>query len=661
MWESISHDPGKYVADWIIDVAHLVANPSFPGYVSGGFLVALIFLISWFSLQTKRAINSVESAERIVGRATDRTTFREQFIEVDRALRAHEDPSARHSGRSISRGWHEFYETLVLPDTDDEQSFIRNTVRPHAFFNKDDLGFETGFWRQIPGFFVSIGLFFTFLGLIAVLQGAGDIFSVSNNVDIQRNAMKTLLVVASAKFIMSLTGLFCSIVFNFWHRVQNVQLDKAILGFCDALEFRMLFQTRESLAVEQLAVIKDQTTQLKAFNADLAAQVGHALEANTQALQKDLPDRITSSIETELRPILDEIKKQSTDNVDGMVRDLGSQLHDNLNASLTEIATTLGGVNSSLTGLARELGNSGTDISSEINGAVSSLSATMEVIRDNMAATSSSAAEAMQEGSSKVLEAMNQTLSAIENNTKESAGALSQAAKELVVAADNMGNQVRDTAIAAGEEARQGIEKAGQSVSDEMSETTAQFLEDAGRFKDAIDQTVGEAMAGLAVAMNNLDSQLQSSASHIDAHGKAVDGAASATSSANEALTESSQQLINAAEPIRTSVQNIEATNRRVVQALSESADAITASRDAVAQSMSALERAVEKFNEVADKYDDIDDKLGAAFGTIHHEVETAANHVRQYAEDVEKQFAKGINSLASVIDGLADFAPPHH
>jgi hypothetical protein len=64
----------------------------------------------------------------------------------------------------------EYRETLVAHDEDGVVT-LRNSVRPSVFFNPEDLHFGPGGWRTIPGLFVSIGLFLTFLGLIAALQG----------------------------------------------------------------------------------------------------------------------------------------------------------------------------------------------------------------------------------------------------------------------------------------------------------------------------------------------------------------------------------------------------------------------------------------------------------------------------------------------------------
>src|SRR5690606_36439769 len=110
----------------------------------------------------------------------------------------------RGSAKSVAEHWTEFRETLVAYETGENEYVLRNAARPSIFFNVEDLGFGAGFWRIVPGLFVTAGLFLTFLGLVAALQGLSDI---------NEESMSRLMNVASAKFIMSLTGLFCSIIF----------------------------------------------------------------------------------------------------------------------------------------------------------------------------------------------------------------------------------------------------------------------------------------------------------------------------------------------------------------------------------------------------------------------------------------------------------------
>jgi len=46
--------------------------------------------------------------------------------------------------------------------------------------------------------------------------------------------MTNLLKVASAKFVMLLTGLFCSILFRVWLRIRTDKVERALVSRTDA-------------------------------------------------------------------------------------------------------------------------------------------------------------------------------------------------------------------------------------------------------------------------------------------------------------------------------------------------------------------------------------------------------------------------------------------
>ena len=59
-------NPGEFVADCVFFVADAVAAPSFPGYVTGAFIAALIGLLVWFGLRAIPASRAIGRAARIV-------------------------------------------------------------------------------------------------------------------------------------------------------------------------------------------------------------------------------------------------------------------------------------------------------------------------------------------------------------------------------------------------------------------------------------------------------------------------------------------------------------------------------------------------------------------------------------------------------------------
>src|SRR5699024_8159332 len=104
--------------------------------------------------------------EHEVSKTKNQTDFAVQSPRIDAEAKR---LRTRKGYEHISTAWNEFRETLIVDETPD-QPVLRNSVRPSAFFNLEDLHFGPGFSRHLPSLFVTVGLFLTFLGLISALQ-----------------------------------------------------------------------------------------------------------------------------------------------------------------------------------------------------------------------------------------------------------------------------------------------------------------------------------------------------------------------------------------------------------------------------------------------------------------------------------------------------------
>ena len=136
------------------------------------------------------------------------------------------------------------------------------------------MGFSAGFWRYVPTLFVSVGLFLTFLGLVSALE---SIVPAKGEV-IGSDQLGTLLSVASAKFIMSLTGLLCSILFTLVLRIGIARAEAASHQVANEIESRLSFISLEYLAIEQLTKSAEATAR-SAADALAAAQAVLASKA----------------------------------------------------------------------------------------------------------------------------------------------------------------------------------------------------------------------------------------------------------------------------------------------------------------------------------------------------------------------------------------------
>ena len=205
---------GTWIKDGILAVAQLITRDFVPGLISLALLVLLVVLLSIMSIIAFRRRGLVRRAARRVRFAGDAAGFQSQLHDIQRDIRS----SSGSDGRHLAESFEEFRETLIEPARHGE-GHVRNSVRPSAFFNLDDLHMGLTGWRTWPSLFVSIGLLCTFLGLIAALAQTQASLEAGGGDQTQMiAALEGLLRTASAKIIMSVTGLFCSIVFTIGYR-----------------------------------------------------------------------------------------------------------------------------------------------------------------------------------------------------------------------------------------------------------------------------------------------------------------------------------------------------------------------------------------------------------------------------------------------------------
>ena len=164
---------GLFVRDLVLGLAKLLTWDAAPG------LVTLEF--DPFACSRARRLRSVivsrRNAVRWLRRAIVGTAGEGSFSQSISALDNKVDTQALTvARRHVATAWREYRETFVAHD-ENGTTTLRNSVRPSLFFNADDLGFAPGFWRIVPGLFVTGGLFLTFLGLISALNSM-DLSSV---------------------------------------------------------------------------------------------------------------------------------------------------------------------------------------------------------------------------------------------------------------------------------------------------------------------------------------------------------------------------------------------------------------------------------------------------------------------------------------------------
>jgi len=673
MWAVLGR-VGETVSKEVLNLAGLLKLAPAPGLVTLGFLITLSVLLVAFILTTFRRRSAIVWLRNIIAEAQDKATFSESIAMIDSKIDGENNSIIR---RPLATAWQEYRETFVAPE-ENGATILRNSVRPSAFFNLDDLGFAPGFWRILPGLFVTLGLFCTFLGLIAALN------SMDLAADKVQASLRDLLTIASAKFIMSLAGLFCSIVFTVALRWGTSRIEGAVHGLCMTIEKRLTFISLEDLAAEQLRAIREQQENFRKIGYELVAELG-------RPLREELPAAISSSISAAMGPLLDKVGQIGQDGMGTMVQDLSSRFSDDVGKALSKASESLVTAGDRIAQLSDRMDQSSGRVGIEIDSAVTRLAHAVDDLRAAMGATAQTASSALTQGAEQLLGVMNQTLEGIRDNTGEGARALSAAAIEMRRAAEGFRTEIDAAVVQGTTAARQNIESAsadtakaigtaGISVLEAAERTSASLAEraeqvtaKAGSALLAPIDRIGEQLAGIVATLNDGASGMRRLSDGVRAGAEASEQAAGNFRTA-------SQDLVAAASPIRISQERIETSVSKLSESTQNAALTIVRSSQASAQSgaqilaaaqealgghaqaikvsLDGLRVLVERLEGQGDRLDDLDDKVGKAFDAYAAHVKTAVDGLFGHVRDMQQALSPALDTMQAIVEQAEQFAP---
>jgi methyl-accepting chemotaxis protein len=634
---------GQYLERYILDFSNLVTEPGSAGVVSAVILSLLLFLIVTYGLDFFTRITNLKKFESIIKNSKNETDFKEKFETINEKIRESSlNKSLKGPKWPLQRAWDEYCETILHSDRTD---VIRNTMRPAEFFNSYELGFERGLGRQWVNIFVTLGLFATFLGIIAALRVLVEVDTSGGNFSNQ--SMANFLDAAKSKFIMSLTGLGASITFNFVYRFMSARGDAAISSLCDSIEQRVTFQTPEQIADNQLVAIKEQTEQLQAMANNLGAQIGSS---------------VGDAVAAKLEPVLERIGASAGTEVEGLVGQLGDTIFEKLNASLNEVSATLNGVNSSMREIAERLQASSNNVGEEMTSAVKSLSELMADARKKALDDDQYAKQQRNEHLQSSKDEMDNLLRGIEENTRKGSVELSDAATKISKATEDLKDAITNAADGIGDDASNAVAKIGQDaatklgeagtmVSDSISEATDGVLANLTDFSDNLQGLLGDPVQNFADALKDSNRELQR-------HAEEIIRATNTQSKASGQLDDSTKSLQNVSRPISDALEQIRTINAAIAKSLEVNSTLLEGTNSVVESSMSAIKLSIEELSQIVKNADNIDEKLGMAFKTISDGLNKTQIDVKEFTDEVHSKFAEGITSIQSVLDGLDDYIP---
>ena len=680
----------------ILYLASVLRFPESPGLVVV-LLLCIFVLICVYTLVifSRRRFALIWFGD-IIRSFENETDFGARITEIDQRI---DEQGKSRERRQIANAWSEYRETLVSFETGDE-TVLRNSVRPGIFFNVDDLGFSSGFLRIVPGLFVTVGLFLTFLGLISALGAlSGDL---EKSGEITQKAMTDMLAVASAKFIMSLTGLFCSILFTIILRYSIGLVEKHLHGINAALEHRLSFISLEDLATEQLKAIREQKDHIKAIGIDLVAtladrltkelpdaigsKIATAVENAVKPLET-LPSEVSKSMEKSLGPILEKVGQAGSEGMGDMVRDLSQRFSTDVAQALGQASERLTEAGDRIGDLVGKMDQSSGRMGGEMETAIVRLGQAVEDLRNTMTSGATETAGAFQAGTDQLLAAMSETLSGIRENTADGATAMRDAAADMRKAAEGireeLENAAKEGADAAKERlsgasyaATEAIGAAGIDISGAFGRTSAEVARLTAEIGDKAGQDLLQPLESLAKRLETMVEAVRTSTNEMRRASDGMRAGADASSDAAGRFSESAHALTEAAGPVRSTVEGLRGSTtelaestRRIAEttrqnsesvkvAIEAAQSALEAERDGVQATLEGLRQSIERLKGQGDRLDDMDEKLGVAFERYTVEIETAVEALSGHVRGIQDQLAPALDTLREVVEQAEHFAP---
>lgn len=318
--------------------------------------LALLVWSVWSGIALLRARRKlgqalVEATRRIAA-TSDPVTFAAQYESVSAALSA---------DTVLGSSWRGFRECLIVPSSAGRP--VMATAAPRGWFDLASLfrvaGGDLRYHAALPGLLVGAGLLFTFLGLAAALSLAGEV--VAEGVDqAQRNAaLRNLLGAASVKFITSLAGMLCSIVYALFRKAQLRKAEESLAAFFSAVQDRMPFRSAATLQAEGNAVLERQYADVQRIGSDFFVNLGSTLEREFgEGLQQHIAplsaaiDKLSAGLAKQNEGAMETMLKTFLERLEGAV---GESMRGTM-ATLDTLGERLDGLQAGLDGAAQRMG-----------------------------------------------------------------------------------------------------------------------------------------------------------------------------------------------------------------------------------------------------------------------------------------------------------------
>lgn len=525
--------------------------------------------------------------------------------------------------------------------------------------NIEDIGFGPGFYRIFPNLFVSVGLFLTFLGLIAALNQFSDSMSQANNMD---QAMRDFMKIASAKFIMSLAGLLCSIIFTMLLRRRGEVLSHALTELCTTLEDRLTFISLEDIGLRQLKAATEQRDNLRDIAMGMVDELKQSLRDSTQETVSAVnasAEKTAGAMTASVRPILAQVEKSGANHMESLASELSSQLSHSVGNALTKASQSLDDAAERISDMIDKMSANNTQAGESLESALTQVSQAVSNLHAEITTSGRTASETMANGADNLLSTMNEALTAMRDNMTVGA----ETVRQQMIQSSTESNAL---IIEAGRHLHDNVQQANDSIvrlgSEVIGDQLIPRLETIGTQLDKMSDGINQGVSGAQKAAEELKN------------------GASVFRDASEQFKDAGQSLTSATGPIRNSHQAIETTLsylHKTVETVSENLKENSASvaqkaahvletaqtalgteREGIRSTLETAKVEMARLSREIEQLANIDQLLTQTMEDYETQLRQALGLSQKHIQEMSNELAPALDTLRSVVEQAYSFQP---
>jgi hypothetical protein len=614
--------------------------------------------------------------------------FLHQYWRMTRAVRAaraeastQEDALARideeFQASAHASGWRQYRSSVEFANGD-----VLSYTDPAPFFAAERLpGHNYVKWSPtLGGVFLTVGLFFTFVGLsAALLQVGGDGHSTMEPTQL-RKAVEGILGVSSVKFITSIAGILAYIGWSIVARVQADRQDKAVEHLISEIRHLSAYVSPEMLLRNQLKAIEAQHQQFQTFGSDLAVAIGNQIELSLKSRLDALPQAVADSIgpavagaiapvRDDLLAIGSQIGKAGGALADGAGDVFSRVWQDGIGNHMVMFGEQMTRTIASLESLPEKVRQTETGLGGEIGRAAAKLSETatrlsatfdqgqrsvtmaLESFNDKVAGIPDIIEKASRDSAEKVGRSVEASLEGISNVTAKAGQAT---AEQLAAAVSQISTALATSAEglrAAGDHSANGLKSARDDLAAGVRDGIKIITETAGDASAKLSETV----AALASVVNGLATRLDRTTQLLEAQQDHLVRAGELVSGASTTLAKAAGNVESATLPLTSVVRNVNSALEQVGSA-TETVRAATVSGQRMAELLSmAADKAQITVTEQADRFDELHTNVRGTLNELLQGVSQLGKDISVCMETYDREISQSISSLETAMLDVAD------